>query len=91
MYMKKLPEFRNENEEFEFWSENDSTNYIDWSKAKKSNFPELKPTAKSISIRLTESMLNNLKQEANKMDIPYQSLMKMLISEGLDRRRGTHI
>jgi len=89
--MKKIPKFDNEAQENEFWAENDSTNFIDWSKAKNIKFPELKPTAKSISIRLPESLLLNLKQEANKMDIPYQSLMKILITEGLDKRRGIRV
>lgn len=80
---KDMPEFKNEQEAKEFWTTNDSTDYIDWSKAKKAKFPNLKPTLKTISIRLPESMIDELKIKANAMDIPYQSLAKMLIANGL--------
>ncbi|MCO5250166.1 MAG: BrnA antitoxin family protein [Candidatus Kapabacteria bacterium] len=85
--MKNIPKFESESEEQDFWAKNDSTEFLDWSKAIKVHFAELKPTAKSISLRLPESMIVHLKQEANKMDIPYQSLMKLLINEGLERRK----
>ncbi len=81
--MKKIPEFKNEAEERAFWEENDSSDYFDWSKAKQVIFPNLKPTTKSISLRLPESMLAQIKVEANKRDVPYQSLMKMWLSEHL--------
>jgi predicted DNA binding CopG/RHH family protein len=89
--MKNIPEFKNETEESEFWLENDSTEYIDWQNAKSVSFNNLKPSAKSISIRLPEMLLSRLKQEANKLDIPYQSLMKLIINEGLERRQNARI
>ena len=82
---KKIPQFKTEAEESEFWRTHDSSEYIDWSKAEHVTLPELKPTTKSISIRLPEFMLNNLKSMANKMDIPYQSLIKMFLQEKISR------
>jgi predicted DNA binding CopG/RHH family protein len=80
---KDMPKFASEQEEKVFWGTNDSTEYIDWSKAKKAKFPNLKPTLKTISIRLPESMIEELKIKANAMDVPYQSLAKILIANGL--------
>jgi len=79
--LKKIPRFRNENDEIEFWNNNDSSEFIDYTKAKKLNLPNLKPSTKSISIRLPESLLQRLKIIANKKDIPYQSLIKIYLSE----------
>lgn len=79
--LKKIPKFRSESEERKFWNKNDTTSFVDWKSAKKVSFPNLKPSVKSISLRLPEAMLNDLKVIANKKDIPYQSLMKMFISE----------
>ncbi len=79
--MKKIPTFKNEDEEREFWAAHDSTYYIDWNKAKKAVFPNLKPSTKTISLRLSESLLEELKFLANKKDVPYQSLMKVFLSE----------
>jgi len=79
--LKKLPKFRSKKEEFEFWSTHDSTKYVDYSKAKKGLFPNLKPSTRTISIRLPESLIEHLKVLANKKDIPYQSLLKMLLIE----------
>lgn len=88
---KKIPKFKNEDEEREFWATHDSTDYIDWSKAERGMFPKLKPSTKSISLRLTESMLNQVRVLANKSDIPYQSLIKMFIQDGIDREiKGHH-
>ena len=81
--MKKIPEFTSESEERAFWEENDSSDYLDWDHAKLAVFPSLKPTTKAISLRLPESMLAQIKVEANKRDVPYQSLMKMWLSEHL--------
>jgi predicted DNA binding CopG/RHH family protein len=83
--MKKIPEFKTESEERIFWEENDSSDYLDWSKAKQAIFSNLKPTTKAISLRLPESMLAQIKAEANKRDVPYQSLMKMWLNEHLPR------
>ncbi|MBM4167415.1 MAG: hypothetical protein FJ218_10940 [Ignavibacteria bacterium] len=79
--LKKIPKFKNENEEREFWAKHDSTDYLDWSKAKKAQFPNLKPTVRSVSVRLPEALLNDLKVLANKKDVSYHSLMKMYLSE----------
>ncbi|GEM_PF-140043 len=78
---KKLPHFRNEEEEREFWSIHDSTEYLDWQKARPALFSSLRPSTRSISIRLPESLLAELRTLANKLDVPYQSLIKMLLSE----------
>ena len=82
---KRIPKFRNEDEERDFWASHDSTDYIDWSEAKEINMPKLKPTLKTISIRLPEIMLEELKLIANKRDIPYQSLMKMFLAERVEQ------
>jgi predicted DNA binding CopG/RHH family protein len=78
-----IPKFKNENKERVFWSKRDSTEYIDWKKAKRVILPNLKPSVKTISIRLPEMMLEELKLLANKRDIPYQSLLKVFLSERL--------
>jgi predicted DNA binding CopG/RHH family protein len=83
--LKKLPKFKDEKEEVEFWATHDSTEYINYSKAKKAIFPNLKPTIRTISIRLPESMIEHLKVLANKRDIPYQSLMKMFSIERIEK------
>ncbi len=79
--LKPIPKFKNENEENKFWITHDSTEYVDWSKAKKALFPNLKPTYKSISLRLPVYMLDEIKLIANKKDVPYQSLMKVFLAE----------
>jgi predicted DNA binding CopG/RHH family protein len=78
---KRIPKFKNEDEERKFWASHDSTKYIDWAKAKDVVMPNLKPTLKTISIRLPEIMIEELKLLANKKDVPYQSLMKIFIAE----------
>ena len=78
---RRIPKFRNEDEEREFWASHDSTDYIDWSEAREVIMPNLKPTLKTISIRLPEIMLEELKLIANKRDVPYQSLMKIFLAE----------
>ena len=83
--MKKIPKFRNEDEEREFWATHDSTEYINWSEAKETLMPNLKPTLKTISIRLPEMMIEELKLIANKRDVPYQSLMKMFLAERVEQ------
>ena len=82
---KKIPEFSDEAAERAFWESHDSSEYLDWSKAKPVPFANLKPTTKSISIRLPESMLERIKVEANKRDVPYQSLIKIWLSEHLGK------
>jgi predicted DNA binding CopG/RHH family protein len=82
--LKKVPKFRTEKEELEFWSTHDSADYIDYSKTKRALFPNLKPSTRTISIRLPESLIEHLKVLANKRDIPYQSLLKMLLIEKVE-------
>ena len=79
--LKKIPDFKNEQEETEFWHNHDSTEYLDWSKAKQAVFPNLKPTTESISLRLPAPLLARIKELANEKDVPYQSLMKVYLSE----------
>ncbi len=81
---KKTPKFKSEAEERLFWQEHDSTEYLDWSDAEEVLLPKLKPSTRSISIRLPESMIDELKVLANKRDVPYQSLLKIFISERID-------
>ncbi len=81
---KPIPEFQNEDEERAFWSEHDSSEYLDWSPAEHTIFPKLKPATKTISLRISESMLGELKVLANKWDVPYQSLIKIFLRERLD-------
>ncbi len=82
--LKSIPKFRNEQEERAFWENHDSTEYVDWGKAKRVRFPNLKPTTKSISLRLPVSLLDRIKVEANKRDVPYQSLIKTWLAEKVD-------
>ena len=83
--MKKIPKFKSEKEEQDFWAGADSTRYIDWKKGRKMVMPNLKPSLKTISLRLPESMLEELKLLANKRDVPYQSLLKMFLAERIER------
>ena len=82
---KEIPIFKTENEERKFWSNHDSTEYIDWDQAKVGLFPNLKPSLKTISIRLPENMICKLKMLANKKDIPYQTLLRQFLSDRLIR------
>ncbi|MFN0280252.1 MAG: BrnA antitoxin family protein [Pyrinomonadaceae bacterium] len=82
--LKEIPEFKNEDEEREFWWTHDSTEYVDWDKAERVVFPNLKMTTRTISLRLPAAMLDRIKQAANKRDVPYQSLIKMFLRERLD-------
>ena len=81
---KKIPTFKSESEERLFWQKHDSSEYIDWSDAENVVMPKLKPSTRSISIRLPESMIEELKVLVNKRDVPYQSLLKIFISERID-------
>lgn len=86
--MKKTPQFSSESEERRFWREHDSSEYLDWSDAERVVFSELKPSSKSVSLRLPESMLEELKLLAHKRDIPYQSLIKVFLAERVQVERG---
>ncbi len=85
MNKKRIPEFKDENEENEFWATHDSTEYIDWKKADSLTLAKLKPSTKTISIRLPESVIEHLKLLANKRDVPYQSLLKIYIAERIQK------
>ena len=82
-----VPEFRGEDEERLFWAGHDSTEFIDWQAAQRRRFPNLKPSLRTISLRLPVSMIEALKVLANKRDVPYQSLLKVLLAERLERER----
>ena len=83
---KNIPKFRTEAEERRFWQTHD---YIDWSKAEVAIMPNLKPSTKTISLRLPESMVDELKLLANKRDVPYQSLLKVYLAERIDEELQT--
>jgi predicted DNA binding CopG/RHH family protein len=84
---KRSPRFRSEAEERKFWESHDSTVYLDWSKARLVALPNLRPSTKTISLRLPVSLLNAIRREANKQDVPYQSLMKVWLAEKLEPER----
>lgn len=85
---KKIPKFGNEDQERDFWASHDSTVYVKWEEAKRKKFPNLKPSTRTISIRLPESMLEDLKILANKRDVPYQSLLKIFLAERIKQELG---
>ena len=79
--LKKIPRFRSITEEQKFWATHDSGEYVDYSQAELGFFPELKPSSRTISIRLPESLVEAIRLLANKQDVPYQSMLKMLLAE----------
>ena len=81
--LKKIPQFANEKEEQLFWEQNDSSDYLDWNKATKIVMPNLKPTTKTISLRLPQHLLDSKKSAAHSRDVPYQSLIKVWLQEKL--------
>lgn len=81
--LKKIPKFKSISEEKKFWEQHDSADYLDWSLAQRSVFPKLKPSLKTISLRLPEHLLNSIKVMANKEDVPYQSLIKILLARSM--------
>ncbi len=85
MNTKNIPKFENEDQERELWANQDSAELVDWSQARRVAFPNLKPTVKTISLRLPESLLDRLKQLANQRDVPYQSLLKIFLAERIDQ------
>jgi predicted DNA binding CopG/RHH family protein len=89
--LKAIPYFHSEDEEREFWATKgrDSTQYLDWSKARLARFPNLKPSTRSISLRLPLSLIERIKLEANKRDVPYQSLIKVWLAEKAWKEAGT--
>lgn len=78
---KVIPEFANESLERAYWESHDSAAHLDWTKAKKVTFPNLKPTTKTISLRLPQHLLDAIKTAANARDVPYQSLIKVWLQE----------
>lgn len=85
--LKKIPSFKTEKEERKFWESHDSSEYLDLSKAKRAVLPNLKPSTKTISLRLPEGLLDNIKVEANKRDMPYQSLIKVWLAKEIQESR----
>ncbi len=81
--LKAVPKFSNEEEERRFWEQNDSSDYLDWSKAQQVVMPNLKPTTKTISLRLPQHLLDSIKAAAHARDVPYQSLIKVWLHEKL--------
>ncbi len=82
--LKKIPKFKTEDEERKFWDTHSSVGYIDWSKPGQAVFPNLRMTSRPISIRLSESIITKVKLKANRLNVPYQSLIKQYIAAGLD-------
>ena len=82
---RQIPKFETEDDERAFWAQADSTDFIDWSQGRRMSLPDLKPSTKTISLRLSESLLDNLKILANKRDVPYQSLLKMFLAERVEK------
>lgn len=79
--LKKILRFKSLAEEEKFWSTHDSTDYVDYSKIELGFFPELKPSSKTISLRLPESLVEAIRLLANRQDVPYQSMLKILLAE----------
>lgn len=87
--LKKIPRFKNEDEEDEFWSTHDSTEYIDWSKAiVNPAFPNLKLSTRTMTIRVPQALIDDLKMIANKKDVPYQSMVKIFLDEKVREERS---
>jgi predicted DNA binding CopG/RHH family protein len=84
---KPIPEFSSEDAEREFWANQDSTEFIDWRAGRRRKFPNLKPSLRTISLRLPVSMIEDLKILANQRDVPYQSLLKVFLAERLKKER----
>ncbi len=87
---KEIPDFKDEEEERAFWATHDSSEYIDWDSAESAILPQLKPSTKTISLRLPEAMLDELRVIANKRDVPYQSLIKVFLKERIDQELEQH-
>ena len=86
----KIPKFKSEVDERAFWAAHDSTDHVDWKKCRNIIFPNLRPSLKSISLRLPGSMIEELRLLANKRDVPYQSLLKMFLSERIAKELRPH-
>lgn len=86
--MKKIPSFKNEKAEREFWARRDSSEYLDWSRSRRVVLPELQPSVRTISLRLPETLLEDLKVLANRDDVPYQSLIKVYLADRIRLEHG---
>ena len=82
---RQIPKFESEDQERRYWAQHDSSEFVDWAGAERRRFPNLRPTLRTISLRLPEAMIGHLKILANKRDIPYQSLLKQFLAERLER------
>ena len=89
--LKKIPQFKTEDKEREFWATHDTTDYFDYSRPLDIEFVNLKPSTRSVTIRLPESLVYNLKVLANKRDVPYQSILKMFVAEKVEEAIGTRV
>ena len=90
--LKPIPDFKNEDEEREFWATHDSTDYINWDNVMiNPSFPNLKLSTKTITVRVPESLLDSLKMIANKKDVPYQSLLKIFLAEKVREENMGHL
>ena len=85
--LKPIPKFKSHEEAGEFWMTHDTTEYFDWSKARRITFPKLRPSTATISLRLPQSLLNELRTLANERDVPYQSLLKVFLAERVAKER----
>jgi len=86
--VKNTPKFKTEAEERAFWEKHDSSDYVDWKQAQSVSMSNLKPSTKTISLRLPEGLLDNIKIEANKRDMPYQSLIKVWLADDVKQSRS---
>lgn len=87
--LKRIPQFNSEAEERAFWESHDSSDYVDWRKAEAASLANLKPSTKTISLRLPQGLLDSIKIEANKRDMPYQSLIKAWLAEDVKESQGS--
>jgi predicted DNA binding CopG/RHH family protein len=85
---KEIPKFDSEAEEREFWRTHDAADYLDLSRMQPAVFPNLRPTTRTISIRLPGTLLADIKMLANKQDVPYQSLIKVFLAERVREELG---
>jgi predicted DNA binding CopG/RHH family protein len=87
---KHIPKFENEQEERDFWATHDSTDHIDWKRSERVVLPKLKPSLRTISLRLPQSMIEEIKLLANKRDVPYQSLLKTFLADRIETEMSQH-
>lgn len=88
---ESMPRFRTEDEERDFWAEHDVVDFFDWEKSVEGSFPALKPSTRTISLRLPQALLDELRAMANERDVPYQSLLKIFLAERVARERNLKV